>query len=218
MSDQKKFEELNTLKDLLVSQLKRKDAQNNFEIIFGICVEVSKGSRDFSISNIGAISESRGSVKTQVIRNKSGERYQLIISAFEKEFQAVPTVSSVLQKSWIERIEDPAAKLEAKILANEKKKLLTENNILRNLLSKSDEPIVSIGSHTKTVKTTGISLSDHEMRVIKDIEKLIQPGRLSTRGCKIGEDGELKDSEGKLILPRGFQQLIEKLLTISDEV
>jgi hypothetical protein len=219
------LQKLSTLQESLKAQAKQSNSKKSVEIIFDVCTEVSKGSLDFSYSNIGDLSSSRSGPTAQAIRNKNGERYRILIDAFAREFPAKNNFSTRDKEAdWIDKIEDHHTRYLVKELEHEKKTLFNENNIFRTEIARgkcapiisldADVPLTEPGkSHQMQILPT---LTDHDFRIIHELEDSLSPERLEKKGLFIGNQGEVRDSLGDLILPRGTIELINKLLSLKN--
>ena len=71
----------------LCKQATPRKAQS-LQLIYTICNEqATRGSRDYSIATIGALSSARGGPSSAAIRNKPGEDYRALIKAFAESVQ-----------------------------------------------------------------------------------------------------------------------------------
>lgn len=205
------YELLEKYRDSLLKNTKRADGKKGITIIYDICVEVSKGSRDFKISNIGALSETRGGIKTNSLRANKPELIELI-HLFEAQFPKQISVNRSDQYDWIERIDNQQTKFLVNDLLMSFKKSQKDNNILRSV-----ERNIYFNSDQKEVISTGLKLADKDIYTIQEMQKQLDPKNLKRMGWTIGERGQIEDSNGNLIYPRGFTNLLQNLLTFSHE-
>ncbi len=221
---EKQFEGLNVLREALKAEAKRKDSRNSVDIIYEVCEEIARGSRDFSYSNIGKLSIERGGLGAGGIQNKNGERYRMLIAAFKSEFQPSKNMTKKTpqkrSEDWIERIEDHQLKFLVKDLAMTKKTLLRENSLIREYSARDEcAPIISLGSPTTEQNTNQSPLTKHEISVLKEIEQaLLDSDGLEKSGLSLGDRGEVRNSAGFTVFPRGTLQLVQNLLTLDAEL
>jgi hypothetical protein len=94
--------------------------KDTLKAIFDVCQEQQdRGISDFSITTISRLGYMRGVPKAQSIRNKSGEKYQALITSFaeQKSNKSLKTAKS--DDDWIEEITNPKHKLLVRILSSE---------------------------------------------------------------------------------------------------
>jgi hypothetical protein len=209
-------EDQHTLDDLynvLLQDCKRKNARDNLSLLNEVLQEISKGTLDFSISNVGAMTHSRGGINSQSIRNSNGKRYRTLIDAYQRDYPKPEVKNNNITKNWVENISDPASKFMAKDLIAENKKLKAEINTLRSFLASNEAPIINIQQPQENPQNALPQLTNADSAALK---KAINSDELNRNKLTIGSEGEIRDQDNKRILPRGFVTAIEKILTVND--
>ncbi|GAB3530687.1 gamma-mobile-trio protein GmtX [Photobacterium alginatilyticum] len=207
-------EELDAVYDALKSETKSKRSEQSLKIVRDICEDISKGNRDFKYEIIGDLSKSNGGPSAQAIRNKNGERYQILIDAYTRAYPKPIAPEKVKTKSWVERITEPDIRWMAKEVIRENKLLKTENDMLRRAMRSDSGPLLQIGGSGTTPKSASTlpNLNAAELAALQDA---IDPQSLKRAGLSIGDSGEVRDENNHRLLPRGFVSAIEKILTVS---
>tara|TARA_R110000850_G_scaffold219067_1_gene344685 strand:+ start:427 stop:1056 length:630 start_codon:yes stop_codon:yes gene_type:complete len=185
--------------------------KNNLSVVKKACdFQLDRKSKDFSIATIGRLSESFGGVKTQSIRNATGQVYRDLINAYKSE-NPVKAINTTPAEpiSWAGRIEDPEIRYRLLDLVASERKLRNELNQLKAV----KEVEVDLRLESKTVECRLYdSLTDIEIKALSDF---ISSSRLSNFGWSIGTNGRLLDSNGKPVTKPGFVDGIQKVLTIN---
>jgi hypothetical protein len=98
--------------------------KETLDSIYNICTEQKeRGINDFSIATIAKLGATRGVPKAQSIRNKSGEKYKAMITAFADSIPKKNKLKtlSLSESDWIDEIPNPKHQLLARIMASELK-------------------------------------------------------------------------------------------------
>ena len=181
-----------------------------------ICKEqLERGSSDYSIATIGRIAESENVLKTQTIRNKTGEKYKTLIDAWAKSYSVPQQKKLTEHSSWIDQIPDAQTKWLVRDMQNELTRLRGEVNLLksvdRNIYINTGKALPK-----KPEESTGVlsilSTPDYEALV-----NGISDENIESSGLIKGELGEIKNSDGINVMPFGFITAIEKIISISGE-
>jgi hypothetical protein len=95
--------------------------QETLEAIYDVCLEQQeRGIDDFSVATIAKLGHSHGVPRAQSIRNKAGEKYRALITAFsEGNLKTNQVRVSKSDEDWIDEITNPKHKLLARILSSE---------------------------------------------------------------------------------------------------
>lgn len=188
--------------------------KRSLEIIKAACEsQVRRKASDFSIAIIGRISEEMGGVKAQAIRNKTGEHFRLLISAYESTYtRDTPKQTKADTSNWYNQIEDASIRYQVLDLIAENRKLKNELNILKSVttieIDMRNQPREDQASYYLENE-----LTDIELLALTDF---ISEQRLRDFGWSIGKNGRLLDSEGRPTTKVAFVDAIEKLTTIID--
>jgi hypothetical protein len=111
--------------------------QRSLDILHAICQEQHRnGSRDFSVSTIGRLSAQRGGPSTQPIRNKSGEHYRALLTAWASHADGLtrkPTVRAEpgVADDILGMIDDASVRAVVGVILAENRKLKGENTLLK---------------------------------------------------------------------------------------
>lgn len=179
-----------------------------------ICQEqYERGSTDFTIATIGRIAESEGLIKSQSIRNQTGEKYRTLITAWAEEFSSKSLRKDKSNSDWIDRIDDPQVKWLVRDQAVELARLRREISALKSM----DRYI-----HVGAAPTSGEHVPENIDGMMKKllpaewdaILESIKEERLHQLGLIVGGLGEIKNDKGINIMPHGFVTAIKKLLAL----
>jgi hypothetical protein len=196
--------------DELCEQAKSNRVKNNLKLLKQACdIQLKNKSSDFSIATIGRISGGLGGVKTQSIRNNTGEAYRYLIAAYS----AANPIKNIDKKhldpmSWVGRIESPELRYKVFDLVANEKKLRNELNQLKAV---TEIQIDLRKDQQKTDMRLENKLSNIELKALSNF---ISDSKLAENGFKIGSNGRLVNTSGKPITKPGFVDAIQKLLTI----
>lgn len=202
--------------NVLLSECKSSRSRRSLEVIDNICSDIARGARDFGYIVVGELSAKNGGPNSQAIRNKNGERYRVLISAYERSYPKPRVIKPETTSSWVDRIEELGLKANVKKLLSEKRKLQSELDVLRNVWSNSG-PIVELGlpdSSTIQAERLFPNLTESNYEALKHA---IDPEELALSGLRIGEEGSIEDKSGNLIFSYGFVDAIEKIIAIGDD-
>ncbi len=210
--------------DQLLEQLKTNAnarKQRSLNIIHQVCREQHKlGSRDFSVATIGRLSEGKGGPKAQSIRNKRGEDFRALISAWANHTggsmkkQSKPDKSPVY--ALLDKIPDPAVRA---VFGT----VLAENTKLKgqvNLLKRQSEVVIDqrsatwqpqqLPQQTVDVLPPFIDLTDSE---IEALTHAISDKLMKTEGWKVEANGRVKNVSGRTLYRAGYITAIKKILS-----
>lgn len=185
-------------------------ASKSIDLILRICLEqVQRNSRDFSIATIGRVSESSGGLTEQALRNKGGERYRRIISAFEKQYGS-PIVNKnvpIKNDSWVDRIEEHEIRWLVNDLIAENRNLKNENDTLKSNIDMTVD-LRDITDSSSDQALLSVTLSGSEKA---SIEHFLSDGMLTDNEWKIDNRGKLIVQGGESITKAGFADAIAKI-------
>lgn len=212
--------------DQVLEQLKSSAANSrkvrNLEIIDAICREqYERGSTDFSIAQIGRLSAERGGPATQTIRNKTGDDFKGLISAWaahtgsSKRRTPKPVDRPVF--SVLDKIPDPAVRAVVGTILAQNTKLIGEVNLLkRNTKIVIDqrrvnpiqaEPAIQVVPVFRELTTTEKAALRHA--VSDDIMK--------TEGWVADQSGRIVNTKGRVIFKAGFVSAMKKIVSEMNE-
>lgn len=173
------------------------------DAIYIVCNEIRKvNSINFSYANVANLGKGKGCPSAQSIRNKSGEKYQILIQSFSESAKIDGLKKENKKEGWIEAIDDPKLRLMVRMQAAEIKKLKA---ILSEIVSPSKEIVVREGK--MVVETERLSNLERSA-----LEHLISDDFFREWKFKKGERGEICDEKGLRIFPVATVDAIEKAL------
>lgn len=220
MTDQTNIDPADLLAALM-TKTKRGDRRGNLEKIFDICKVQAGGSRDFAISSIGKLLEISGGLRARALYNASSADYRTLITCWANWSGTVAQISPPSKPkpsiSWIQKIEDPAARTLVTALAIERDRLLAEVNLLRSQTilniritpqghqydESAKEPIGSNPSIIERLLTSS---------EIDALESAISEKCVENEGWRLGPGGSILHSSGRTIFHPGFRGGISKIL------
>ncbi|WP_372378658.1 gamma-mobile-trio protein GmtX [Vibrio natriegens] len=200
----------------LLSECKTTRSRRSLEIINNICSDIARGARDFGYIIVGELSAKNGGPNAQAIRNKNGERYRVLISAYERAYPKPRTIKPETTSSWVDRIEELGLKANVKNLLAEKRKLQSELDVLRKVWSDSG-PIIELGNSTALTLQTDRLLPNLTESNYEALKNSIDPTELALSGLRLGEEGSIEDKNGNIVFSYGFVDAIEKIIAIEDD-
>ncbi|NWF38437.1 alpha/beta hydrolase [Mariprofundus sp. NF] len=186
----------------------------NLQIIHEVCREQhERGSEDFSLATVGRLCEKAGGLKTQSIRNKGGEDYRALISAWT-------TYTGGSSRRPIKRKENPFSDILRKIPAPDVRavigNILAENTKLRgevNTLKQNAEVIINQRPQeprpTVEVFNPTIGLTDYEVDALRHA---ISDDFLEAQGWTMIQSGRVNNHHGRPLYKPGYATGIRKLL------
>jgi len=168
-----------------------------------------RGASDFSYRAIVTLGKDRGlSVPSEKsIVNPTGEHYRELIHAWRLVSPTKAIKTKINFNNWIERIEDPADRMSATMMAKELRAMKAKE--ARKAEFKGGAII--IGSGMAQALLGQPRFNDAEMSALK---AAIDPSVLSLIGLSIGTRGEVTDVKGRVIHKPGFRDAIEKILAV----
>lgn len=212
--------------DLLTEMLKTAGTRTrkSLEAIHATCREQhERGSKDFSIPMIARLASSRGGPTEGAIRNKTGDHYKALISAWAKHTggsaRKLPKVSEDPVMSLIQKIQSPEVRsIMAGVLA-ENRKLRHEVNLLKHAASKTSYIDLRESAATNTVAaievipaTTGLTDSE-----IAALGHSISSEKLAEEGWTIDSAGYMVNANGRPIFKVGFVSAVKKLIASAQD-
>ena len=117
-------------------------SRKTLEVVNNVCRDIARGSRDFSIANVGALSKDIGGISAVAISNKNGKRYRDLIDAYQVAYPKQKILKQPPSNDWVETIEDARIQWLVRDLIQEKKQLYTQLNTLRQAWTKERLVIV----------------------------------------------------------------------------
>lgn len=189
--------------------------QASLRIINNICNEqILRNSPDFSIATIGKISKLQGGPSEQAIRNKNGEAYRLLITAWSnKSKQKNKSISKPDNFDLLQHIQNPSIRAEVGLLLAEIKQLRGENRILKAL--NKDKIIIDRSMHIDNHTTSNIEFIPNFTLATAEkhaLQQAINPQIIESNGWSIQKNGSILNENGRKIFEAYFVSAIKKVL------
>lgn len=191
----------------------------SLEVLNAVCREqFERGSKDFTIATIGRLSEEKGGPATQSIRNKTGDDFKALISAWVNHTggsaKRQPKLNDNPLHAVLEKIPDPAVRAVMGSVLAENKKLKGEVNLLkRNAQVVIDQRpatvTASMSQQMVQILPVFTSLTDSEKEALRHA---ISDKLMSDEGWRIDESGRILNERGRTIFKAGFALAIRKVL------
>ena len=183
--------------------------------------QVTGKSSDFSIATIGKISEGKGGVKTQTIRNstKNAKAYRSLIEVYSAYYSAPIgkqlSVKNDLMQMVKNTVEDPQARILIMEALAQNKKLKRELNIFKSGTTlELDFRENAQRDAPEPLQLTHERLTDGER---KALVHFLSDTHLKDLGWSRGASGRLVDANGKPTTKPFFVEAIEKLSLVFEE-
>lgn len=191
----------------------------SLEILHDVCREqFERGSKDFTIATIGRLSLEKGGPATQSIRNKTGDDFKALITAWASHtggaVKRQPKLSNNPLYAVLEKIPDPAIRAVMGSVLAENKKLKGEVNLLkRTALVAIDQrplqPAPTTAQQTVQILPAFNNLTDSEKNALRHA---ISDTLLQDEGWKHDESGRILNNRGRTVFKAGFASAIRKVL------
>lgn len=207
--------------DVLAELLKSAGTRRrkSLEALHAVCREqFERGAKDFSIATIGRLSVARGGPTDGSIRNKAGDDFKAVISAWAKHTggstRKLPKVSEDPLMTLIQKVEAPEVRSVLAGVLAENRKLRREVNLLKHAASqtnyidlrKSAEALPSTAGELLPAPTL---LTDSELAAL---QHAISPELLSDEGWTLDQKGYIVNDLGRSIFKVGFVPAIKKVI------
>lgn len=181
--------------------------QQSLDAIYEICTEQQeRGIQDFSISTIAKLGSNRGVPKAQSIRNKTGEKYRVLIQCFADLASQTPKLRKLAQSEndWIEEIQKPKHQLLVRIMASELKEA---QQIIREIIPPKQR--IDIYDHKNISPDQSFKLSEQEVRAL---QYLLSTDFQKKWNLKPTHFGELVDESNKPVFKVSTLDALRKAL------
>jgi len=184
-------------------------------ILKSVCDElVKKGRLNFSIAEVGRLSEVKGGPKTQTIRNDTlpAQAYRALLEIYESIYRVKKIAELGLEESieqTLASIEDPKIRIKMLDLIAENKKLKSQ---IRQQQAALNAPASSDINGNPV--SSNIALDPIGIKALCDF---ISPVNLSGQNWSISNQGQIIDANGTAITKRGFADAIDKLSVLSEQ-
>lgn len=181
--------------------------QQSLDAIYDVCMEQQeRGIHDFSISTIAKLGFNRGVPKAQSIRNKTGEKYRVLIQYFADVASQKPKLRkpSQSENDWIEEIQNPKHQLLVRIMASELKEA---QQMIREIIPPKQR--IDIYDHKNMIPDQTFKLSDQEVRAL---QYLLSTDFQKKWNLKPTAFGELVDESNKPVFKVSTLDALRKAL------
>lgn len=191
----------------------------SLEVLNAVCREqFERGSKDFTIATIGRLSEEKGGPAAQSIRNKTGDDFKALISAWVNHTggstKRQPKLNDNPLYAVLEKIPDPAVRAVMGSVLADNKKLKGEVNLLkRNAQVVIDQRpatvTASMSPQMVQILPVFTGLTDSEKEALRHA---ISDKLMSDEGWRIDESGRILNERGRTVFKAGFALAIRKVL------
>jgi hypothetical protein len=223
----------------LQAATRSKQKKRSLELLWRVLNEQrERGSQNFSIAMIGRLTGALGGPKEQTIRNEAGAEYRHLIRMFADESSSSKMATARGRKGSLEDeilagIRDIALRARVGIILAEKRKLMSELNMLRSAIQReyiipeikvkrqntaaaTAPPALFTGAESAVSGRVDILPPDRRFlpQEIRAVEHFLSAEHLATHGWIVTQDGALKREAGKgpMIAKPGFAPALRKLL------
>ncbi len=180
--------------------------KETLDAVYEICREQQeRGINDFSIATIAKLGAKRGVPKAQSIRNKSGDKYKALITAFVDSSGAHKNNRiSKSDSDWIDEIPNPKHQLLARIMASELKEL---KQVLQEIVPPRQR--IEIYDYKSSRLQDVSRLSEQEKRAI---EYILSDAFKNKWHLTQNEYGEMIDEHGTPVFKTSTVDALRKAL------
>ena len=189
----------------------------SLDLIHLACREqFERGSRDFSYSMIGQLSENAGGPKAQPIRNKSGAVYRTLIDAWacladKKSSPSEKLKPSRLEDDVLSMINDSVARILVQTYISENRKRKNENQVLKRIAK--DNVVISLYDRQNTplneTATHTASLLEQELDALRDA---LSSETMRRHGWSTNVENGAVTKGPFIVFKPGFATAIKKIL------
>lgn len=191
--------------------------ETSLRLIFAICREQEdRGSADYSVATIGRLSAERGGPSAPAIRNKTGEKYRALISAYaepaggQKKKQAVsrPSVSDEL----LEGIADPVLRTRINLLLADLEATRAQLLAARHIAAQKAVLVLGDEAQAQERVATENQPSTLTSQQRKALATAISDRTMNRWGWTIDKSGRVLTDGGQVLFGVGFVSAIRKLV------
>ena len=202
----------------------RPQKQHNLQIMHEVCAELHRlGSRDFSLSTVGMMSQERGGLSKRALYNSTSQDFKTLIRAWAT-FATIGTQRASERNSrdsipndrnLLLNISDPAMRALMGYVIAERDRLRGEVKLLRSqanvVIDRRVLPgHINITSEGQVIQVmSNADLSDTEKQAL---DHAISADFLKQEGWSEGQNGEIMNTRGRKIFEIGFANAIRKVL------
>lgn len=192
--------------------------ERSLRLINKICMEqAERGSTDFRYITIGRLSEQEGGPGDGAIRNKSGERYRTLITAWKssKSGSLSKAQPRLKEEDWIDEIDQLDIRWLVRDAIHELKALKRENDLLKS------EIVLNVdlreSAHTRINQdkslTSTNTLTESELGALK---YAISEKHFKEMLWTKEKLGKVVDENSNQVFKPGFVTAIKKMLTLKE--
>lgn len=207
--------------DQVLEQLKSAASNSrkvqNLEIVDAVCREqYEQGSTDFSIAQIGRLSAKRGGPAIQTIRNKTGDDFKALISAWatyiggSKRCAPEPTDRPVF--AVLDKIPDPAVRAVVGAILAQNTKLIGEVNLLKRNTKVVIDRRRSNSAQTEYALQVVPAQGNLTATEKAALRHALSEELLESEGWITDQSGRVLNARGRVIFKAGFVSAMKKVL------
>ena len=205
-------QEVDALLETLCTDVDPRKARS-LQLIHAICLEQhERGSNDFSIATIGRLSAERGGPAAGAIRNKTGEVYRALISAFARSVSAKSSKMRATDHDHIdlilEGVTDPLLRTRLGLLLAELKATRAQLLAARHLANQTATLDLAAASPDQSSPASP-NFSALEIRALQNA---ISEATLAHWGWRADANGRVVTDTGNTVFAAGFITAITKML------
>lgn len=196
-----------------------KKAQS-LQLIYTICTEqATRGSRDYSIATIGALSRERGGPSSAAIRNKPGEDYRALIKAFADSVQGFSKKKREPENNDADRLlegtHDPVLKARIRLILAELTCLRGQLLAARNLANQNAVLTLDNDIRPVTPETTAGEQLLFTLQEVNALSDAISISTMAHWGWRLDKAGRVTTESGQIVFRAGFGTAIQKVIESS---
>lgn len=211
----------NQLFEALRAGAQRAQKRRNLEIVHQMCAKLHNlGSKDFSLSTIGRMSEEKGGMSLRALYNSTSGDFKALIRAWadfaaDKVSETKPREAPPADTALLRKIPDPALRALVGSIIAERDRLRGEVKVLKTnanvVIDKRVLPghvsVTPQGQVIQVVNSAGLSETEKQ-----SLAQAISPEFLRQEGWAEGANGEIVNNRGRKLFDIGFANAIRKLL------
>lgn len=170
------------------------------------------GPRDFSLSNIGKLCETKGIIKARGLYNEAAEDYRTLIGAWASLAGPQPPKLSDRDKpseAYVSQIQDPVLRMLMKRDIAKLNRVTAELNVLKGSTTIIVDRRPAIESALPPVGNALKRLEDSELSALRGA---LSPEFLKAKGWEETKLGEIVNERGRMVFAPGFTTGLRKLL------
>ncbi len=189
----------------------------SLQLIYIICNEqATRGSRDYSIATIGALSSARGGPSSAAIRNKPGEDYRALIKAFAESVQGFSKKKREPENSDADRLlegtHDPVLKARIRLMLAELTCLRGQLLAARSLANQNAVLTLDNDIRPVTPETMEGEKLLFTLQEVSALSDAISTSTMAHWGWTLDKAGRVTTESGQIVFRAGFGTALQKAI------